>query len=118
MDGDARNDDGHRTLRFDFRVRLSDSFKMVARFIQVQWLTTISSLVERMLGVVVFSGDSMRCDEERSTCRVHSNRRRVSIGCSFGPYSVDIECCFYLRIVLKAGMRKAPIFGWVMESLG
>ena len=25
---------------------------------------------------------------------------------------------FYLRIVLKAGMRKAPIFGWIMESLG
>ena len=96
-----------------------DSFKMVARFIQVQWLTTISSLVERMLGVeMVFSGDHLDVmKKDRRVVFISNHRTRLDwmfLWSLFGRYRM----LFYLRIVLKAGMRKAPIFGWVMESLG
>ena len=95
------------------------SFKMVARFIQVQWLTTISSLVERMLGVeMVFSGDHLDVmKKDRRVVFISNHRTRLDwmfLWSLFGRYRM----LFYLRIVLKAGMRKAPIFGWVMESLG
>ena len=96
-----------------------ESFKMVARFIQVQWLTTISSLVERMLGVeMVFSGDHLDVMRKDRRVVIISNHRThldwMFLWSLFGRYRM----LYYLRIVLKAGMRKAPLIGWVMEALG
>jgi lysocardiolipin and lysophospholipid acyltransferase len=93
-------------------------FQRATRFVQTQWLTMVSSLVERMLGVeMVFSGDHVDVSKDRRVVVISNHRTRLDwmfLWSIFARYKM----LTYLKIVLKAGMRKAPIFGWIMESLG
>ena len=85
-----------RTLRFDFRVRIAgvvqDGGSIYPSAVVDDDIFSSRAYAWCRDGV---QWRSSRCDEERSTCPVHFKSSNVSIGCSFGPYSVDIECCLF-----------------------
>ena len=85
---------------FLFSVFLPEASQSVARFIQVQWLTTISSLVERMLGVeMVFSGDHLDViQKDRRVLFLSNHRTRLDwmfLWSLFARY----QMLFYLSLI-------------------